>query len=72
MCIRDRNEPSGAGLDVPTWLMAMEDVVGSVNDQGQASLARILERAMLPPKDLSMDDIQAEVDAWQEEKGDSE
>lgn len=66
------NEPSGAGLDVPTWLMSMEDVVGSVNDQGQASLARILERAMLPPKDLSMDDIQAEVDAWREENDDSE
>lgn len=57
-------EPSGAGLDVPTWLLMMEDTIRSVHDKVEASLQRLLETHMLPPTRLSAEEIQTNIRSW--------
>ena len=58
-------EPSGAGLDVPTWLLTMEDTIRSVNDKHEASMQRLLETYMLPPAKMSAEEIQENLRSWE-------
>lgn len=70
------HEPSGAGLDIPTWLLMMEDTIRAVSDQQEASLQRLLERHMLPPVRLSVEEVQSNIRMWEtkllEDKPDNE
>ena len=58
-------EPSGAGLDVPTWLLMMEDTIRAVSDKHEASMQRLLEKYMLPPVKLSAEQIQTNLRSWE-------
>ena len=60
-------EPSGAGLDVPTWLVAMEEEVRNVSTEHAAAFERLLEKWMLPPVRLSLEQIQAQIGEWSDE-----
>ena len=64
-------EPSGAGLDVPTWLISMEDTVRSFDEQNEASLTQLMEKQMLPAVGLSIEEIQSIVGTWREESQDA-
>ncbi len=59
------NEPSGAGLEVPAWIVAMEETVISMRDKNETSLGQLLESQMLPPVNMSLSDIRDIVDSWQ-------
>lgn len=64
------SEPSGAGLDVPTWLIAMEDTVRGVFEKNK-SLVDLMESRMLPTVAISIEEIQAVVDSWRDTGQDS-
>lgn len=59
-------EPSGAGLDVPAWLMSLEDAVRAVQAQKLGSIQEIMEQRMPNPVTLSAEEIQAQVQSWLE------
>ncbi len=57
-------EPSGVGLDVPAWLVALEEEVASVlHDETQWSQARQLE-VVVPQKPLSLPEAQHQLERW--------
>ena len=58
-------EPSGAGLDVPTWLLMMEDTIRGVTDKHEASLQRLLETYMLPPVEMTSEEVQSSLRSWE-------
>ena len=58
-------EPSGAGLDVPTWLLTMEDTIRAVSEKHEASMQRLLETYMLSPVKLSAEEIQENLRSWE-------
>ncbi len=62
-------EPSGAGLDVPGWLLAMEDEVQRVKDEGETSLEAVVLDLATPPCTLSFNEIQSQIEGWKTRKG---
>ena len=66
------SEPSGAGLDVPTWLLAMEETVASIRDRNEVAMGHMLESRILPPVALTVEEIQASVDAWRDNQIDDD
>jgi hypothetical protein len=61
-------EPTGAGLDVPAWLVALEDEVGSVAQRNleKDHLAEL--DAMVPQTTLSLEETQRQLDEWSSRK----
>ena len=57
-------DPTGAGLDLPAWLLAQEEEVDSVRRGARSAGYRSLLDSILPPVDLRLDDIQNELDQW--------
>ena len=58
------DEPSGAGLDVPAWLIAMEDTVQSFRSEQLTPIFQTVDKRMLPPTRLSGEEIQSIVRSW--------
>ncbi len=57
-------EPSGVGLDVPAWLVALEEEVASVlHEDTEWSQARALE-VVVPQKPLSLVEAQHQLERW--------
>jgi hypothetical protein len=56
-------EPTGVGLDVPAWLVALEDEVGSLaHNSSEKDHTRELD-AMIPRTTLSLDETRKQLDA---------
>ncbi|MBM4001373.1 MAG: hypothetical protein FJ297_17870 [Planctomycetes bacterium] len=62
-------EPSGAGLDVPVWIEAIQDEVDHVRRPPHARDDDERLGGMLPRRDLSPDQILGQLRAWSEELG---
>ena len=60
-------EPSGAGLDVPAWLMALEDTVQAVKNEQITPIYQTVEARMLPPQQLSTEQIEETIRTWHEQ-----
>jgi hypothetical protein len=58
------SSPTGAGLDVPEWLGRMEAEVGRAEAAGSLVATLGEERTRVPRADLSLEDIQTQLDAW--------
>jgi hypothetical protein len=58
------NEPCGAGLDVPTWLLDMEEEVRKHRHDRFDSLDAIADEFLLPPAILSIEQLQSQVSEW--------
>jgi hypothetical protein len=57
-------EPTGVGLDVPTWITALEEEVDrSRRPEGKHTWEEELKSA-IPAKLLALSDVQAQIDAW--------
>jgi len=62
-------EPTGAGLDIPGWLAALDEEVQRVRGpSGEFDEQSELD-AFLPPLPLSLDDLQLQLDLWDERGG---
>ncbi len=61
------DEPSGAGLDLPTWLVALEEEVRTVKDDDVVSLDQLLTEFALPATSLTIEQFQSQVAAWGQE-----
>ena len=59
--------PSGSGLDVPPWLIALEQEVEDVVHQERAELRQGDEDPPVPRATLDMSALRAQVDAWDNE-----
>jgi hypothetical protein len=57
-------EPSGAGLDIPTWLVALEDEVQQVREVSGRSLDNAVLELAVAPKRLTMAEILQQVEFW--------
>jgi hypothetical protein len=57
-------DPTGAGLDLPSWLLALEEEVDIVRRQNHKTAQRSPLDAILPPVPLSLDEIRMELDEW--------
>ena len=51
----------------PIWLIAMEDEVRAVKNDLDVSLEQLLDEYALPPIDLSIDQVQAQVSSWRKD-----
>ncbi len=60
-------EPSGAGLDVPPWIEALEEEVDRVQRPAHAREDEEVLRNMLPQARLEPDQILTQLRAWSEE-----
>ena len=58
------NEPSGAGLDVPAWLISMDEAVRAVQLQRSTSIQELMEQRMAVAQELSAEEIQEIVRSW--------
>jgi hypothetical protein len=58
------NEPTGAGLDVPLWLLQMEDEVRQHRSDRFDSPASILQEFLPPNTKLSIEQLQSQVSEW--------
>lgn len=54
--------PTGVGLDVPTWLMALEDEVEQVRNPLHRHAEREELRARIPQRPLTLDEAQEQLD----------
>jgi len=62
------DEPSGAGLEVPAWLMAMEDTIRSIHLESNSALQELMEQRMEPSVILSVEQIQEQFNKWTEKE----
>lgn len=60
------SEPSGAGLDVPTWLLSMEEAVRAAYLEKNASMQELMEQRMQPTVTLTIEQIQTQIRSWME------
>ena len=58
------SEPSGAGLETPAWLMALEDAVRSSQMQQGDSIQELMEQRMPTSTKLTSDEIRSQVQSW--------
>ncbi len=61
-------EPTGVGLDIPTWLIALEDEVDAASRPEGESDSPLSADAMIPQATLSYFDIETQIDQWKEER----
>jgi hypothetical protein len=60
-------EPSGVGLDVPAWLVALEEEVAeTLQQEAQWNQAQQLE-VMIPRRPLSMSEARRQLEHWRRE-----
>ena len=60
-------EPTGVGLDVPAWLLALEDEVEAT---GRGPLDRDLDKTIqprVPQVHMDLEEVRRQMDAWSEE-----
>ncbi len=58
------DEPSGAGLEVPAWLMAMEDTIRNIHLESNSALQELMEQRMEPSVILSVEQVQEHFGKW--------
>lgn len=61
------DEPSGAGIDVPAWLVAMEDTVHGLKSEQLTPIFQAVDSRMLPPVMLTTETIQTIIRSWHQE-----
>ena len=57
-------DPTGAGLDLPAWLEALEEEVDDVRRGTRGATVRSPLDSILPAVPLSLEEIQQELDQW--------
>ena len=57
-------QPTGVGLDVPAWLVALEEEVEMVRDPLHEHEERSQLKALIPPLRLALDDAKRQLQAW--------
>jgi len=62
-------EPTGVGLDIPAWLLALEDEVDAATRPEAESDAALAADAMIPQTTLSYFDIETQINQWKDERG---
>ena len=61
-------EPCGAGLDMPAWLVALEDEVRRVGYRSQTDIARLAFDLAIPPQTQSLQTIRDQVATYQKKQ----
>ena len=61
------NEPSGAGLDVPAWLLSMEEAIRALHLERNAALQELMEQRMQPTVTLTAEQIQSQIRSWMDQ-----
>ncbi len=57
-------EPSGIGIEVPYWLMALEEEVHSLGKLSQRADDEHLLQALLPSAPLTVEQVQRQISSW--------
>ena len=57
-------DPTGAGFDLPAWLVALEEQVDRVRQAAPHTADRSQLDSILPPRPLSWEDIRRQLDDW--------
>ena len=55
-------EPAGSGLDVPQWLVALEDEVERLKPWSTTSWQLINNDLLMAPYELDLDELQQQLD----------
>ncbi len=61
-------EPTGVGLDVPAWLIALEDEVETVRRPDYVSSDPI-QLAAIPQREISLEEARRQIDQWSQKTG---
>lgn len=56
--------PSGAGHEIPGWLLAMADTIRVLHTERRISLLEIMDERMKPVVVLTPDELQQQIDDW--------
>ncbi len=57
-------EPTGVGLDIPPWLLALEEEVETVRDPTHHRDSSAAPHAIIPPVRLGLEELQQQLDEW--------
>ncbi len=57
-------DPTGAGLDLPLWLVALEDEVDRVAERDRDLEDGLLPDSFFPSVSLTLADVQAQIEEW--------
>ena len=60
-------QPTGVGLDVPAWLVALEEEMGMADELDQNKSQSTDLDAIIPQKTLSLEETQQQLEAWSSE-----